>query len=298
MTDTSVRSGLEQSVPAVEPRAGTSRRRSRPLDERGQWGRFVLILIVTVLAIIPIVAVGYLSLQPDQGSQATGMSLDNFSVVFSQTKLTYWLENSLFVTIVTVIVAVAVAAPAGYVVSRLRNKLVSGYSLVLFIIQSLPVITAIIPLFILFSGFGLVDNLAGVIIIYVGGTISVATWMMAAYYDSIPIDLEEAAWIDGLSVFGSFLQVVLRNSLPGILSTAIFSFLLGWNDYLVASVFLRSDVNYTLPVGLESFFQQNGASWGLIMAVAVIMMLPPIILFAALNKYFSVGGIGGSLAGR
>jgi multiple sugar transport system permease protein len=127
---------------------------------------------------------------------------------------------------------------------------------------------------------------------------SVAIWMMAAYYNSIPIALEEAAWMDGCSVFGSFVRVVLRNSLPGILSTAIFGFLLAWNDYLIAVVFLRSDPNYTLPVGLETFFQQNATNWGLVMAVAVIMMLPPVIIFSVLNKYFSVGGIGGSLAGQ
>ena len=97
-----------------------------------------------------------------------------------------------------------------------------------------------IPLFVLFAEFGLVDNLTGLTIIYVGSTMSVAIWMMAAYYDSIPINLEEAAWMDGCSVFGGFLRVVLRNSLPGILSTAIFSFLLAWNDYLVALVFLRT----------------------------------------------------------
>jgi multiple sugar transport system permease protein len=200
--------------------------------------------------------------------------------------------------LVTVVVAVAVAAPAGYVLSRGRSKAVSGYSLILFIVQSLPVVTAVIPLFILFAQIGLVDNLTGVTIIYVGSTMSVAVWMMAAYFDSIPITLEEAAWMDGTSVFGSFTRIVLRNSLPGILSTAIFSFLLAWNDYLVAVVFLRSDDNYTLQIGLQTFFQQNQTNWGLVMAVAVIMMAPPIIIFAVLNKYFSVGGIGGSLAGR
>jgi multiple sugar transport system permease protein len=184
------------------------------------------------------------------------------------------------------------------VLSRARSRLVSGYSLTLFIVQSLPVITAVIPLFILFARLGLVDNLAGLTIIYVGATMSVAIWMMAAYYDSIPIALEEAAWIDGASVFRSFTRIVLRNSLPGILSTAIFSFLLAWNDYLIAVVFLRSDPNYTLPIGLETFFQQNQTNWGLVMAVAVIMMAPPIALFTVLNKYFSLGGIGGSLAGR
>ncbi|GGL65703.1 ABC transporter permease [Microlunatus endophyticus] len=297
MTDTSMRTGLQQGVSAQSPTAAPTRRR-RPLDERGKWWRFVVVLIVTIIAIVPIVSVLYLSLQPGLGSSATGLTLENFGLVFSQTQISYWLENSLLVTLVTVVISVAVAAPAGYVLSRVRSRLVSSYSLVLFVVQSLPVVTAVIPLFILFSGLGLVDNLGGVIIVYVGSTLSVATWMLAAYYDSIPISLEEAAWMDGLSVFGSFLRVVLRNSLPGILSTAIFSFLLSWNDYLVAVVFLRSDVNYTLPVGLETFFQQNATNWGLVMAVAVIMMLPPVILFAALNKYFSVGGIGGALAGR
>jgi multiple sugar transport system permease protein len=182
--------------------------------------------------------------------------------------------------------------------SRGRSKAVSGYSLLLFVIQSLPVITAIIPLFVLFARIGLADNLIGLVIVYVGSTMSVATWMMAAYFDSIPHALEEAAWVDGCSVFGSFARIVLRNSLPGILSTAIFAFLVAWNDYLVALVFLRSSNVFTMPIGLQTFFQQNATDWGSVMAVSVVMLLPPAIIFAALNRYFSVGGVGGSLAGR
>ena len=281
----------------VSPNAPRST--SRSPHERGKWWRFLAILIVTAVVLVPIVAVFGLSLQPALGSTSTApVSFENFIDVFSQTSVLTWLANSLVVTLVTVLVAVVVAAPAGYVLSRSRSKLVSGYSLVLFVVQSLPVVTAIIPLFILFAGLGLVDNLVGVTIIYVAATMSVAIWMMAAYYDSIPIALEEAAWVDGASLFGSFSRIVLRNSLPGLLSTAIFSFLLAWNDYLIAVVFLRSDPDYTLPVGLETFFQQNATNWGLVMAVAVVMMLPPILLFAFLNKYFSIGGVGGSLAGR
>ena len=93
-------------------------------------------------------------------------------------------------------------------------------------------------------------------------------------------------------------RIVLRNSLPGVLSTAIFTFLLSWNDYLVAIVFLKSDTSFTLPIGLQSFFQQTSTDWGAVMAVSVITMLPPVILFAVLNRFFSVGGIGGSLAGN
>jgi multiple sugar transport system permease protein len=180
------------------------RRTLSQAEERGKWWRLMAVLIITALVLAPIVAVFVLSLQPSLGSTANGWTLENFSLVFSQTSVGIWLQNSLVVTLITVLVAVAVAAPAGYVLSRGRSKMVSGYSLILFIVQSLPVVTAVIPLFILFAQVGLVDNLAGVTIIYVGST----------------------------------------------------------------------------------------------MSVAVIMMLPPIIIFAVLNKYFSVGGIGGSLAGK
>ena len=274
------------------------RRTLKERESKGQWWRFLLIAVVTFVVIIPILAVLYLSTQPGQNSTETGFTFENFARVITGTDVLTWLGNSVIVALVTVVVAVAVAAPAGYVLSRLRNRLVSGYSLILFVVQSLPVVTAAIPLFLTFSVLGLVDTLQGVAIVYIGSTMSVAIWMMAAYFDSIPVSLEEAAWMDGASVFGGFLRVVLRNSLPGILSTAIFSFLLAWNDYLIALLFLQSPQNLTLPVGLQTFFQQNAADWGSVMAVAVIMMAPPVILFAFLNKYFSVGGIGGSLAGR
>ncbi|WP_115789462.1 carbohydrate ABC transporter permease [Arthrobacter silvisoli] len=276
-------------------------RKRRPVSEagmRGRWWRFALILAVTAVVLVPIGAVVVLSILPASASSTTGLTLENFSGVFEKTLASAWLGNSLVVTLATVAVSVAVAAPAGYVLSRGKSKAVSGYSLLLFVMQSLPIITSVVPLFILFANLGLVDNLLGITIVYVASTMSVATWMMAAYFDSIPVSLKEASWIDGCSVFGSFLKVVLRNSLPGVLSTAIFAFLLAWNDYLVAIVFLRSNEIFTLPVGVQSFFQQNATDWGSVMALAVVMMIPPIFVFAALNKYFSVGGIGGSLAGR
>jgi len=296
--------------PAVLTRAGSAtaqpsrRSPAPPRENRGQWWRFGALLIFTVIVLVPIGVVFFLSLQPplliDPGVTATGRGsgLASFVYVLTQTGVVHWLVNSLLVSVVTVLVSVAVAAPAGYVVSRGRTRVVGAYALMLFVIQSLPVIVVVIPLFILFASLNLVDSLPGVTIIYVGGSLAVATWMMAAYFDSIPVSLEEAAWIDGCSVFTGFIRVVLRNSLPGLLSTAIFSFLVSWNDYLVAVIFLRSSSNFTLPVGLQSFFQQNATDWGPVMAVSVIMLLPPIIVFAFLNRYFSIGGIGGALAGQ
>lgn len=290
--------GPELGVAGGTARPGKARRTVSEADMRGRWWRLALILAITVVVLVPIFVVVILAFTPATTSTSTGLTFENFSNVFAKTLASTWLKNSLITTLSTVIVSVAVAAPAGYVLSRGRSKAVSGYSLLLFVMQSLPIITSVVPLFMLFANMGLVDNLLGLTIVYVASTMTVATWMMAAYFDSIPVSLEEASWIDGCSVFGSFTKVVLRNSLPGVLSTAIFAFLLAWNDYLVAIVFLRSNEIFTLPMGVQSFFQQNATDWGSVMALAVVMMLPPVIVFAALNKYFSVGGIGGSLAGR
>jgi multiple sugar transport system permease protein len=266
---------------------------------RLRWVRFAIVLVITAIALVPVAVVLILALRPGSASTShAAITFENLSNIFKNTDTLKWLRNSLLVTLSVVLVSVVVAAPAGYVLSRGRGRTVAGYSLLLFIVQSLPVITSVIPLFILFAKLHLVDSLYGLGIIYVGASMSVAVWMMAAYMDSIPRSLEEAAWIDGASVFGGFIRIVLRNSLPGILSTAIFTYLVSWNDYLVAIVFMRTETKFTLPLGVESFFQQNVTDWGSVMAVAVVMMAPPVIVFACLNRFFSVGGIGGSLAGQ
>ena len=262
------------------------------------WARTIVLALMTLVALSPILVIFGLALRPRLYSDVTGPTLETFVYVIRNTDILVWLKNSLIVSVIASCLALFVAAPAGYVLSRARGGAVSLYSMLIFIIQSFPIVVFIIPLFIMLSRIGLVDTLAGVSIIYVASSVSVACWMMAAYFDSIPTDLEEAAWIDGCSMFGAFLRIVLPNSLPGILSTAIYGFLVAWNDYLVALVFLRTDSRFTLPVGLQTFFQQNQTDWGPVMACAVIMLAPPVIIFALLNRFFSIGGIGGSLAGR
>jgi multiple sugar transport system permease protein len=200
-----------------------------------------------------------------------------------------WLGNSGMVTAATVVVTVLVAAPAGYVLSRGRGRGVSVFALVIFGVQSLPIILFLVPLFVLFAGIGLVDNLLGITIIYIGMGIAVATWTMAAAFDSIPASLEEAAWLDGCSVFGAFWRVVLPNALPGVLSAAVFTFLLAWNDYWIALVFILSNGNYTMGIGLAASY---GAP-----VLSLIGLVPPLVVFLVFHRFFSLGGISGSLAG-
>ncbi len=246
----------------------------------GRWGRFLLIAALTTLILWPIGVIVVRAFTGfGRGMAPAGFSLDGILGVFRGGPALQWFGNSLAVSLATVVVTVAVAGPAGYVLSRARGRWVSGYALAVFVLQSLPVLIFVIPLFIVFARWGLVDNLAGVTILYIGSVLAVGIWMMAAFTDSIPIAIEEAAWLDGCSVAGAYRRIVLRNSLPAVLSTAIFAFLLAWNEYLVAVVFLRSDQNYTLAIALSAARSP---------ALAVVMMLPPIILFASLNRFFTM----------
>jgi multiple sugar transport system permease protein len=285
-------------APAIDVH-GRLRRRARKRREGVTAARrSIVMLLLTLFLLVPILAVVFLSLTPPLSSQGSGVGLASWTYILNQTQIGIWMLNSLWVALLSTAVVIVVAAPAGYVLSRGRGRATHAFSISIFVVQSFPVVIFVIPLFILFSGFGLVDNLFGVMIIYVAQAIAVGCWMLTSYFDTIPIALEEAAWMDGASVVGAFFRVVLRNSLPGVLSTAIYAFLLVWNDYLIAIVFIRSANNFTLPVGIQTFFQQNQTDWGPVMACAVLMLLPPMIVFSLFNRFFSVGGVGGALAGR
>lgn len=283
------------SVPAV----------SRQKNKRYAPRRLVLsgvMILVSLVILVPIVSIVLNAFLPNSAASGIGIggryTIDNFVFIFGQTDMPHHMGNSFIAATVTTLMSIMVGAPAGYVLSRARSKAVSGYSLLLFAIQSLPMIVFVIPLFIVFAALGLVDTIAGVCIVYVAIGIPIACWTMASYFDTIPTSLEEAAWMDGCSIVGGFVRVVLRNSGPGLLSVGILSFLLAWNDYFIALVFLRSKGVLTLPLGMQQFFQQNQAEWGYIMASAVLMMIPPVLLFAFFSRYFSVGGTTGSLAGN
>jgi multiple sugar transport system permease protein len=257
----------------------------------GPWLRFAVLLVLTAVLLVPVALPIIRLLLPScgQGGPRGGVLAGLVAVATSPT-VTTWLLNSTLVTGAAVVVALAVAAPAGYVLSRGRGRLVHGFALLIFALQALPTVLFLIPLFVLFAGVGLVDNLFGVTIVYIGLATAVATWTMSSYFDGIPVQLEEAAWLDGCSVLGGFLRVVLRNALPGVLATAVFTFLLAWNDYWIALTFLITDTNYTIGLALVSARAFPGLS--------VIALIPPLVVFAVLNRYFSFGGVSGSLAGR
>src|SRR5262249_15208513 len=154
--------------------------------------------------------------------------------------------NSLFVAGGGALLSIIAATFAGYALSRLRTPLLSGYARGLLMIQMFPIIFALIPLFILFRKLGLLDSYLSVILLYTAGQLPFATSLFRAFYDGIPHDLEEAAQIDGCSRLQAFIRVVLPLAGPAIAAVAIFAFLFSYNEYLVASIFLRNQKLYTI----------------------------------------------------
>ena len=149
----------------------------------------------------------------------------------------------------------------------------------------------------IFKTLGLVDNQLSVIICYISINLPFATWMLKGFFDDISIDIEEAAFIDGLGPAQSFLKIVLPLSLPGIATVAIFTFNNCWNEYMLASVFLRSNELQTMTIGLQMFQVQNNADWSTMMAASTIALIPSLIFLLFMQKYMVQGLTAGAVKG-
>ena len=239
---------------------------------------------ITALVLVPVAVPVLIAAQQGRG---TGMIRAIGALLTDGPTLT-WFGNSLAVGAGTVLVSVGIGAPAGYVLSRGRGRGVDGFALIVFAVQSLPTVVLLIPLFVLFAAAHLVDSLPALTVIYVGLNAAVVTWTMIAAIDGVPLALEEAAWLDGCSVLGAFVRIVLPNALSGVLGTAVLAFLFAWNEYLFALLFLTSESNWTVGLGVVS---------GRTPMLGVVAMIPPILVFAVLHRSFRFGGVAGAIAG-
>lgn len=224
-------------------------------------------------------------------------TLVNFVFLFARTNYVQFFFNSFFIAIASTVVTVIAAALAGYAMSRWQGRLVGGYARMLLMVQMFPIILALIPLFIIFRVLGMINSPFSVIIIYGAVHLPFATWMFRSFFDSIPRELDEAALVDGSSRFGAFFRIVLPLSGPGTAAVAIFSFLASYNEFFIASVFLRDETVMTVPVGVQMFMQQYATDWGGLMAAATATAVPTFALFMFVQKYVAYGGVEGGVKG-
>lgn len=199
--------------------------------------------------------------------------------------LTY-MWNSFYVSVATTVLGVAVAVPAAYAFSRFRFP---GRTFLFFAVllrNMFPAVVFLMPLFILMRWLGLVGTHGSLILTYLTFGLPLSIWLLKGFYDNIPIQLEQAARIDGATRFQAFLLIVMPLSVPGILATSIFSFIGAWNEYVYALTFLNRQDQLTLPVGIQRFFAEFSTDWPGLMAATFLMSVPVVVLFLILQKYF------------
>ncbi len=197
-----------------------------------------------------------------------------------------YLFNSLWVSFATTVLGVIVAVPAAYAFSRFRfpGRNMLFYSVLLR--NMFPAVVFLMPLFILMRWLGLVNTQWSLILTYLTFGLPLSIWLLKGFYDNIPVQLEQAARIDGATRFQAFLLIVMPLSSPGIIATAIYSFIMAWNEYVYALTFINDKTRLTLPIGLQRFFTEYAANWPGLMAASFIMSVPVVVLFLFLQKYF------------
>ena len=222
-------------------------------------------------------------------------TLQNFQKLFASTDYLSYLWNSFFIALITTLITVPMATLASYAIYRLRFP--GRLTLLKLLIGTyvFPSILLLIPLFQLMVQVNLINSLWSLIVINVTFTAPFSVWLMRAFLESLPLELEEAAALDGASFFQVLGRIVLPLIRPGMATIAIFTFITVWTEYPFASQFIIDDAKRPLPVGLAAIIGQYQIDWGLLAAGTVFMALPVIVLFAFVGRYFVEGLTAGAL---
>ena len=264
----------------------------------------ILVILVCIFALFPFIWMISTSFKPAQEVYSSTPSFvpknptaNGYEEMLTTKSTTFdfmqWTVNSVIVSLLTTLFSMVIATLGGYGISRFRFRGRNALSYIILTTQVLPGSLLIIPLYIIMGNMQLLDTRMGLVMAYATFSVPFCTWMMKGFFDSIPVSLEEAAKVDGAGRFRCFATVVMPLTIPGLVATGLFSFITGWNEYLFASTFMKSYENWTLPIGIASFQGQYATNWGTLMAGAVLITIPVVILFLALQKHL----VGGMTAG-
>ena len=224
-------------------------------------------------------------------------SLDSYRRVF-ETDFVNSLRLSATVTVLTVVLTLAAAFLAALAVTRFRFGGRKGFILAVLIVQMVPVEALFISQFKMLEGWQLLNTVTGLTLLYVGGVIPFTIWMLRGFVNGVPIELEEAAMIDGCSRLKAFVKVTLPLLAPGLVASGIYAFILAWNEFVVALVIMNRPETQTLPVWLRTFIQANRASdWGAVMAGATLLAIPVVIFFLFVQHRMTSGLVAGAVKG-
>ncbi len=208
-----------------------------------------------------------------------------------------YISNSLYVSIVTMILSVTLATVGGYAVTRLRFRGRAFMSSSILLIYMFPAIVLVIPLYVIFSQMGLRDSVHVLILVYLAQTIPVALYMLRNHFKNLPLEIEYAGLTDGCSRFGVIWRIVIPLSAPALASVALYTFMIAWNEFLFAFMFLDTPEKFTLSRGVVQLAGSVHLSKQLVMAASVMVTIPILLLFLFFERYLVGGLTGGAMKG-
>lgn len=293
-------------------------KRSNITDEPEHLPLHVFLVIFTLLAIYPVLWVFTIAFSGGQSLAIADLpsdptfldrlrailpwpeqvSLSNFKSVMTDQPFARWILNSAVVAAATTVLGVFLATTAGYAFSRFRFPGQRAGLMSFLVSQMFPGTLMLIPLYIIIVGWlGLGSTWIGLILVYATTSIPFCVWMLKGYFDTIPLELEESARIDGATPIQIFIKIILPLAKPAVAVTALFSFMTGWNEFILAATFMDEEVMYTAPVGLRFFVGGFSQQWGYFAAGAIIVSIPVVLLFLFLQKYLVSGLTAGAVKG-
>ena len=252
-------------------------------------------------AILPLLWMLSTSLKPPREVLATpptlipaAPTLENFSRLLSQTTFITYLLNSVAVSGLTVLLTMAVGAVGAYSLTRFPFPGRESVARLILCTYMFAPIMIVVPIYILARRLGIVDTHVALVLSYSSFCLPFSLWLLRAFFQSIPIELEEAAQVDGAGRPRALLYVVAPLALPGFIATSIFTFTLAWNDYIFTRILIVSDELKTLPVGVQDLFSAAVVDWGLVMAAGMLITIPALAFFMAVQRHLVAGwGTGG-----
>lgn len=208
-----------------------------------------------------------------------------------------YLGNSLVVALAAVVVSGFFALLGATAIARYRFRGRSAYLILLLVIQMIPGEAMVIPLYVMLVRLGMTDQLLGLVVVNAAAALPFGIWMLRTFVAAVPLELEEAAWIDGASRWKAYWRVVFPLMAPGLVATSIFSFITAWNEFVFALTLIRTQSKYTMPVALNFFISQRSTDVGAIMAASTLMTIPVVVFFLIVQRRLVSGLVAGAVKG-
>ena len=263
-------------------------------------GKHFLIYIALFLAVFPIFWMFLSSFQPNQtiinanrGIFDFVPTLENYINVIKKYDFLKYSWNSFVVAALATVFSLIIGLPCAYVVARFKLR---KASMIVLLVRMIPGISFLLPWFSIFARMGLRDTYTALILTHMLVALPFIVWIMIPNFESIPMELQEAAWIDGCTQYGAFWRIVLRLSIPGIFTASLLAFIFSWNNFMF-SLILAGRNKLTLPVAIFNFVSYAYVDWGGLMAGATIITLPIVLLSLCLQKYIISGLTAGAVKG-